>query len=146
MGTWQCTQETYVSLLFQVYLFNHNLIYYKKIDGKHWLVNEPTWITIGSGMNPVSKMICVGSSLWCASGSQIKVYSSDSNNMLELLQTVTVNGDHAHRSVSTLAASDEVVWVAVHSSSIIKCYSNSSCETLFQVDVASEVSKILAGN
>lgn len=99
---------------------------------------DPVWITIGSGMNPVTRMITTTACLWCVSGSQVKVYSSDPNGMLELLQALPVSG------VCTLAATDDSVWVA-QASSVIKCYSNSSFEILFHMDVGPEVSKILSG-
>lgn len=105
-------------------------------------MNQPTWITIGSGMNPVTKMTCLSSCLWCVAGSQVKVYSSDSNGMLELLQTIQINGEN--RGVSTLTAGEDNIWVA-HSSSVIKCYSSATYDVLVHLDVGPEVSKILSG-
>lgn len=93
-------------------------------------------------MNPVTKMACVSSSLWCVSGSQVKIYSNDANGMLALAQTVQVNGEQ--RGISTLAATEDNVWVA-QASSVIKCYSSTSFDVLFHIDVGPEVSKILSG-
>jgi hypothetical protein len=98
-------------------------------------------------MNPVTRIMCVSSSLWCVSGAYIKVYSSDPEcGMLELTQTLHVGGDHTLRGVSTLTATeDNTVWVALQSSSVIKCYSNTTYDILSHLDVSPEVSKILSG-
>jgi hypothetical protein len=101
-------------------------------------------VTIGSGMNPVTKMLCVGSTIWCACGSQVKVYG-ESGGMLELLQAIQLDADRVPKGVSSLAATEDSVWVALQGSSIIKLYSNSSFDCLYETDVAPEVSKILAG-
>ncbi len=114
------------------------------LEGKGWLV-EPVWITIGSGMNPVTKMLTTSTNLWCVSGSQVKVYQSstsigDTGGMLELVHSLPVSG------VCTLAATptQDSVWIA-QASSVIKCYSSTTFEIIFSMDVGPEVTKILSG-
>jgi len=78
----------------------------------------------------------------------MKVYG-ESNGMLELLHTVQIpcdDGSQLARSISTLVASEDYVWIALQGSSNLKCYDNSTYESLFQTDVAPHVSKILEGN
>ncbi|ODN06583.1 Rho guanine nucleotide exchange factor 17 [Orchesella cincta] len=121
-------------------------VYVRNPNGKGWLVNEATWVTIGSAMNPVTKMICVHAYIWCACGSQIKVYG-ENGGMLELLQTiqVVIDGNQMPRGISAMVAADQQVWIAVQGSSIIKCYSTVTYECLSETNVAPEVAKILAG-
>lgn len=96
-------------------------------------------------MNPVTRMTCIASSLWCVSGPQIRLYGNDGFGMLELLQTLHVGGENTG-GVSTLTANEEnTVWVALQSSSVIKCYSNSTFDILCHLDVSPEVTKILSG-
>lgn len=110
-------------------------------------MNDVSWVTIGSAVNPITKMLCVHSHIWCAGGSQIKVYG-ENDGMLELIQTVQVviEGNQIPRSVTIMVASDHQVWIALHSSSIIKCYSSTTYESLMEINVAPDVTKILAGN
>lgn len=122
-------------------------LFQKKItDGKGWLVNDASWVTIGTAMNPVTKMICVKSHIWCACGSQIKIYSENAG-MLELVQTIQiiVEGNQMPRGVTAMVAADQHVWIAVQATSIIKCYSTSTYECMSEINVGPDVVKILAG-
>ena len=67
--------------------------------------------------------------------------------MLELLQSiqVTIEGSQVTRGISCIAASDELVWVAVQGTSIIKCYNNTTFDCLLEMNVSADVAKILAG-
>jgi len=109
-------------------------------------LGEASWVTIGSAMTPVTKMLCVGTQIWCACGSQIKVYG-DNAGMLELVQSVqvTIDGNQMPRAITSMVTTDEFVWMAVQGSSIIKCYNFTTFECVFETNVAPEVSKILAG-
>lgn len=97
-------------------------------------------------MTPITKMTCVGSNVWCACGSQIKVYS-ESGGLLELLQSVqiTTEGNQIAKGITTMVATEDHVWVAVQGSSIVKCYNQSNYEIVCEANVAPEVAKILAG-
>lgn len=92
-------------------------------------------------------MFCVASTIWCACGSQIKVYG-ENGGMLELLQSIQVHGEGGNQmpsGISTLAATDDAVWIAVQGSSIIRCYSTSTYDCEFEADVAPPVASILGG-
>ncbi|CAG7727349.1 unnamed protein product [Allacma fusca] len=121
-------------------------VYSRNTSGKGWSISDPSWVTIGSALNPVTKMICVRSQIWCGCGSQIKVYG-ENGGMLELLQSiqVTVEGSHVTRGISCIVVSDEHVWVSVQGTSILKCYNIVTFECLFETNVSADVAKILAG-
>lgn len=97
-------------------------------------------------MNPVTKMICVKSFIWCACGSQIKIYS-ENGGMLELVQTIQiiVEGNQMPRGVSAMVGTDQQVWIAVQSTSIVKCYNSTTYECIAETNVGPDVVKILAG-
>jgi len=91
-------------------------------------------------MNPVTRMLVVGRSIWCAVGATVKVYREGSGGTLELLQSLQME-----KGVSCAATIEDDVWVALQGSSVVRLYSNITYECLFETDVAPEVSKVLAG-
>ncbi|XP_035714251.1 uncharacterized protein LOC110858191 isoform X2 [Folsomia candida] len=121
-----------------VSLGNGEVAIYSRNARRGWIV-EPNWMTIGSVMSPVTKMTTTSTCLWCVTSSQVKLYSSSGDcGMLELVQTLPISG------VVTLAATEEMVWIAT-ASSVIRCYSTPNFELISHVDVGPEVAKILSG-
>lgn len=118
-----------------------------QIEGKGWATGNPSWVTLNASMAPVTKMVPIGHEMWCACGSELKVYGNNSG-MLELVQTVGTieEGDHPYKVITDLVHCDGWVWVATKGSSVLKAFHAETFEPLHEVNVTPQVTKILGGS
>ncbi|XP_059079950.1 uncharacterized protein LOC131878066 [Tigriopus californicus] len=126
-------------------LGNGNIVVYSRAPGGLWDKVGAKTLSVGTTDHPVSKMITIGSKIWCSAHNTIKVIDSVTLD-IETSFTVdeTSQGENAP-CILAMVHSGWAVWIAMEQSAVVKAYHIQSLECICQVKVTSVVNKVLAG-
>ncbi|RZC35191.1 rho guanine nucleotide exchange factor 17, partial [Asbolus verrucosus] len=120
-------------------LANGDITIYDRDGASGWNINSPTTVTVGSTCMPVSKMLPNAGKLWCACGSTIKVFNTQT---LITENNFTINND-SNKPVSCVVLFGNGLWLSLQNSAIVKCFHTLNFELLCEVNVAPAVTKML---
>jgi len=135
-------------------LANGTIATYRRSISSCWDVNTPT-STLLLGNEPVSALLPICGALYAASGRKVMMIDAWNNT---IMKSITVNGKDsglggsimslnsltAPGSVSHMAVSGVGLWVAMAQSSTIALYHTESFIHMQDINIASNVSRVLA--
>ncbi|KAK3872868.1 hypothetical protein Pcinc_022083 [Petrolisthes cinctipes] len=122
-------------------LANGDIIIYRRDLSGGWNVGDRQVVSISTAAAPVTKMLAVAGKLWCATMNTVRVLNTIT---LQVEHSFMVGGENG-RGVSCMVSAGHGVWVSVHNSAAVRLYHAATYECLCEVNVASAVTKMLAG-
>ncbi|KAF8790884.1 Rho guanine nucleotide exchange factor 10 like protein [Argiope bruennichi] len=125
----------------QVYVALTNgtvIIFHRNGDGQ-WQLQDPTIVTLDQ--EPVTCLLPLGLTVYCASGSKIWVVDSIT---AEVQRSYSIQHDNEGQAY-LLAHSGTGLWIALKNSSTICLYHTETFRHLQDINIAANVNRILAG-
>ncbi|XP_032783491.2 LOW QUALITY PROTEIN: uncharacterized protein LOC116921335 [Daphnia magna] len=122
-------------------LANGDVLIYQRSPSGVWNINEPKCVAVGSIIGPVTRMLPVGSGLWCTSQNTVKILNTST---LSIDDDFAVSSD-SQRNVLSLACNGLGVWVAMQGSAVVRLFHALTHECISDVNLAPAVNKMLSG-
>ncbi|CAL1277316.1 unnamed protein product [Larinioides sclopetarius] len=125
----------------QVYvaLINGTVIIFHRDGDGQWQLQDPTIVTLDQ--EPVTCLLPLGLTVYCASGSKIWVVDSIT---AEVQRSYSIQHDNEGQAF-LLAHSGTGLWIALKNSSTICLYHTETFRHLQDINIAANVNRILAG-
>ncbi|CAG9816492.1 unnamed protein product, partial [Phaedon cochleariae] len=117
-------------------LANGDITVYHRDNAGGWNISTPTTCTVGSATSPVTKLVPSMGSLWCACGSNVKKFNTDT---LTADNCFSVND----KVITGMVICGNGVWLSLQNSAVVRCYHTVTFDLVCEVNVAPSVTKML---
>lgn len=125
-------------------LGNGNIMVYSRNSNGVWDKTGAKVLPVGTAESPVTKMITIGTRIWCIVKNTIKIINSEALE-LETSFQVESDDDAGSRGVLSLVHSGWAVWIAMEQSAKVKAFHVKTLDIVTEIKIGSVVNKVLVG-